>query len=209
MSFMGKIFSESKYIFIVTLLCVLNYAPVLNNGFMVDDTDFLTAKNQGHFTGFNKYFSASASNHFSPLYYFVNIYLFNHFNSLPALHSVNIILFISNGVAAFYFLRMLGIETGLCFLTALLFVVHPFNAFAVQFITANFIFLNSIFIFFGLMAYLHSENQQGIKKQYFIILSFLACALGFMSFEGGLLFAGYLFCTLFFIKRYPLRQAIN
>jgi len=199
-----------QFLLVAALLLILvfiNYGSVLEHEFMLDDSIFLQNDIDELYDSFWDYFSLSKTPHYYPIYYIVNIFLFNRFADNPyLLHLVNIVLFYCTAILLYYLLHLLTKNSAVSFLTVFLFTLHPINAFTVNYITCNTIFICAIFLELSLILYWHYRHSKG---QYRLLVgSIMAFILALLSFEGAFLLPFYILLIAYYIQGETFRKSI-
>jgi len=202
-------FIKNKWLGAIFLyvLCAISYYDVLSHDLMIDDVQFIAPQQFLPSLSLSYYLSHTPSMHFSPGYYIFNLAAFQMFGNDPvALHAINIFL---HGANAALFLVLVNVLTGkpaVSLMAALIFLLHPVNAFTVNYITANFILLSSLCSLLSLI-FFSRYARSGARGR--LMASYAFFFLGLLNFEGGLLIPLYILGILWLIEQRPFRAILK
>jgi hypothetical protein len=189
--------------FTIVIACLIAYYDLLSHGFMIDDVQFIAPEQFLPSLSLTYYLFHTPSMHFSPGYYIVNLLAFDLTNNNPwALHAVNIVLHSLCAFLFYYFAGLISSRPGVPLMAALVFLLLPVNAFTVNYIPANTVFLCSIWMLLCLICfsrYGRSGNRQWLPASY--MFSFL----GLLHFEAALLLPVYIWGILWLVERKPFK----
>ena len=196
---------SSSAVLLLSLLGVIVYANALPNELFWDDQDFILMnrfiqdwKYWPHFFTDNVIAGNHLiSNYWRPLLqtvFAVEWHLWADW--APGWHAVSIGFHILAGAALFKCLDILFENRALAFLTAAVFIVHPVQTESVVYANSLGDALASFFMFWGIYAYARARKTHARGWWW---LSLLAYPLALMSKETGILLAGYLTLTEFFV----------
>jgi len=192
---------------ILLFLAVATYYSVLDNEFMLDDNNFIRGKYLQTFSNFGDYFTKTIAQHYYPFYYLINIEIFKHFqDDLITLHSINVFLFLVSCILFFAVSNRISKRLDASLIACILFCLHPLNAFTVNYITANFIFVNAICLLLSFLSFISAfENTK--KRFIHLSLSLLFFIGGLLSFEGAIFFPVCLWAWLYFHQQQDIRKS--
>ena len=194
---------------VLFIFCLTCYSNFFQNGFMIDDYDFIDGKYSAEYKTLSDFFTKTQSQHFIPVYYLVNIPLFHYFEGRPwVIHLFNFILFYLNCLLLNYFIFLLTKDRKLSLLTSLLFCIHPINTNVLNQNTCNFVLIYGLFLqlsFYSFWFY----NDQGKRMSYIFFVTAIFFILSLLSFEGPLLFPLYLASALFFLRKWNLVKILR
>jgi len=185
----------------------------LFNGFIFDDFGSIVRNLNAHTISaipnifLNHLADVESSNYYRPfpLTFYTIIYSLFQISTFPY-HFIQLLFHIGNAILIFLIFKKF-LNRRLSFFISLLFLVHPINEETVVYISN---LQDTLFIFFGLLAFYLLQQKYSLKKFLFIAISLL-CSL--LSKETGILFI--LLCLLNVIifekgklKKYSLFIAI-
>src|SRR5437867_9934783 len=114
---------------LLLLFCLITYTDILRHQFMMDDYGFLfSGINSNPFSHFSGFFTNTSTRHYAPLNDFFNFSLFHVFQDPRPLYFINLMLFYSNCLLLFYFVRLISKDYSAALITSILFCIHPMNA---------------------------------------------------------------------------------
>jgi tetratricopeptide (TPR) repeat protein len=185
---------------ILLAACWLNYGAILGNAYLLDDHTFLRGEHARVYASFGEYFTENHTHHYSPLYLAVNVALFSHFGGNPELlHAACIMLFYLSCLLFTVWLGRVSADKPLALLAGLFFCLHPINAFTVNYISSNAIFIMAIFLLACLLA--HEAYIKDRRHPLTFVLGILSFVMALLCFEGALLLPAFIGLTAFFMRR--------
>ncbi len=195
---------------LIVLLGFIIYANSLDGQFIWDD--FGLIKDNAHLRAPRDVFkfflqdmgagSAVRSNFYRPLQMSINVLNYCFFGLDPrGYHFTSVLLHIISGLSIFWLVGILFFDNLLAFLAALLFVAHPVQTEAVDYIAGLSDPLAAVFILLTLITYIKYLNASGVKWFVFSALSF---ALALLSKESSIILP-----LLMILIHYILRKKIR
>lgn len=204
---------------ILFVVCLITYSNSLHNDFMMDDQGLLLQNTRMHNWKFIYYQFipdldkilqvgvAGGSVYYRPMAHIVPMLCYLIFqDNATGYHIINLILFFSTCFSVFILIRQLFVNQSLAFITSLLFAVHPINGLFVNYITASVYGVQMIALSWALITFaLTLKNRGNLSALYTI--SFFCFIIALLCHETSVVFPFYLMSTLFFLKKYSLRQS--
>ncbi len=191
---------------LLVLLTFLVYAGTLRNGFIWDDDDYIT-KNPlltqpgGLGRIWTSFYHPEYNREVStPQYYplvFSTFYLEHKLWGLKptGYHATNVIIHAANAVLLFFLLRRLGISSGVAWVTAALFALHPVQVESVAWATERKNVLSTFFYFSSFIAFLiHDDTGRRrhlVASLFFFLLALLSKTVA-LTLPAAMLLALYL-----------------
>ena len=192
---------------LLAVLCFLAYSNSLHNQFMLDDHVVLFGE-----SGVAELDSSlDMITHYQGQFYRPVGHLFlvasHRLFGTDELgyHLANLVLFFTICLLFFYITQLLFENRLLALLTASLYAVHPINNALVNYITLNVSGFFVVCLQISLILFL-LFLREGRTSSYGLSLVFLV--FGLLSHEMSLMFPVYLFCVLYFLKRFDLRRIV-
>ena len=188
-------------IYIIILVGFLTYVNNLTNGFVWDDKGTLYSSPFTHplFTIKDAFISQGQAGYRPLLYLYWNCITIISQGNLGIIHFFQIGIFLTGAVLLFLFLKMF-VHKNIAFCISLLFLVHPLNAEAVDYMAA----VSDVLVFLFGMIVLYRLAKDKILKDFFISGFFLLLAL--LSNEAGISFVCIAIIYLIFFKRVKIAQ---
>ena len=183
----------------LTFATLVTYGNSLLNGFVWDDRDIVvnnaTNRDLSNFTALfssaDSTVSGNQKNYYRPLNRFTYMLDYQMFGLRPAgYHAENIIIHLITAILLYLMaLKLIGKPVP-AFIAALIFVIHPVNAEAVNFISTRNSLLAAFFVLLTAMTYLHAE---AVNKKSYYYLSGLFFFMGLLCKEPVLMLPIVLF----------------
>ena len=168
--------STVSMVVFLTFATLVTYGNSLLNGFVWDDRDIVvnnaTNRDLSNFTALfssaDSTVSGNQKNYYRPLNRFTYMLDYQMFGLRPAgYHAENIIIHLITAILLYLMaLKLIGKPVP-AFIAALIFVIHPVNAEAVNFISTRNSLLAAFFALLTAMTYLHAEAAN--KKSYYYL----------------------------------------
>lgn len=187
---------KTYYILLLIIVGFLVYSNTFANNFLWDDEIYFVNNQQTHdLKNIPNFFLSKTpivgsnnkllANLYRPGAFFIYTIFYNISNSTPLFfHLFQILLHISNSILLFLILKFFWDNLGLSFILALIFLVHPINSEAVNFMSA---ILEPAYVFLGLSGlYLLFKHQ--VDNKYIIYLPGFLFLFSSLVKESGLLF---------------------
>ena len=190
------------------ILCVAVYSNSLHKEFMSDDYGILLNFKKIHsFRFLPEAFSLSFESgklHYWPIYHITNMFLYRLCGEdAVRYHIASIFFFFAYVSLVFVFLKTLLNNNEAALIASLLFLAHPINGIAVNYITSYILSLSGIFLLLSLLCFLRFLKE---GKTHFYLWSTVFFIVGLLSYEQVALFPAYLFCILFFTTNKRLKE---
>ena len=191
--------STVSMVVFLTFATLVTYGNSLLNGFVWDDRDIVvnnaTNRDLSNFTALfssaDSTVSGNQKNYYRPLNRFTYMLDYQMFGLRPAgYHAENIIIHLITAILLYLMaLKLIGKPVP-AFIAALIFVIHPVNAEAVNFISTRNSLLAAFFVLLTAMTYLHAE---AVNKKSYYYLSGLFFFMGLLCKEPVLMLPIVLF----------------
>jgi len=175
---------------------------------MLDDGPFVRSSYDEVYKKTSDFFFVNESHHYSPLYYMGNKFLFDALKEKPRqLHAVNIILAWFSVFLFFVLVDLITRDRTVALLAAVFLLIHPINAFTVNYITMHVAYTSAILVEFSLILFWRYIEGDRRRPLYFV-LSLLSFIVGLFSFEAALLLPLYVGLLMFYVRRETLSRCI-
>ena len=192
--------------FLLLIICLLAYAPLLNHHFMLDDVIFFRFHDITQILKNPQLIFPHSSHHVEPLYHLSNAILFSLLKKASALYAINIVLFYINNYLLFILIFLFTKNYFIALLTSVLFCLHPMNADIIMHISFNNILFCTALMELSLITlYKHTEQNKHLLF-YVLSLGFYSIALLFQ--EISIFFPLYAASFLFY-KNANIKQTLR
>lgn len=198
---MNNFHKYEKYLYVILLIGIIIYFPILFNGFVWDDFTFIINNAGMHQLNFIHLISQNEFN-YGPFYrpipaiYFAFLYVLFGQHAL-FYHIIQIVLHIVDTSLLFLFFCFF-FEERISFFLALVFLVHPINVESIAYIGAS---QSELYFLPGITALLLAKKKQLTQKRLAIIILLLLFSV--LTKETG-----FLFIIMVLLMRYILRLGI-
>ncbi len=191
---------------LIFVLCWLGYNNSLKNDFMLDDYTVLFGEKGVSNKTVVALFTQKQHLFYRPVGHLILMLSYSLFGNYPAgYHWVNLFLFFGIVLLFFRITQLLFDDISLAYLTAVLFCLHPINGMLVNYVTATGI---STFVISLQLSFLCFLRYLNTTKRFFYCLSLFFFLLGLLSHEMSLVYPGYIFCVLYFLKNYSWKRTV-
>jgi len=151
----------------ILLLSFIVYLPVLQNGFVWDDEEYIQTNSMLHSFNLQEIFSSYVAGNYHP-FTMLTLTIEYHIFGLNATgyHAVNLLLHLLNVILVFYSVILLSDKTGVALITALLFGIHPLHVESVAWAAE---LKDLLYTFFFLVSYIfYLKYLKEFKKNYLV-----------------------------------------
>ena len=198
-------------ILLIMIIVFAAFYPCLKNGFVNwDDDKYLgqAAVSQNFsLSSLNQVFSSFTVGHYQPVTILSYMADYQLYKLAPfGYHLTNLLLHLANCLLVFWFIYLISRNTGVSFLTALLFGIHPLRVESVAWVSERKDVLYAFFYLLAIISYIYyAFKDKGTK---FYLLSLGLFLLSLLSKSMAVTLPLVLLLLDYYLKRKPFKTAL-